>query len=263
MSRVVTLGTVRSDVAARADVPIAATGGRHNEASVNRLINQSMQRFMVKMSGAGGIGYAKRRHVQTSATQSATLADWSPNEYVSLPSDFFQMLQMQIHDGAQGIFNMQQFPRNESTTFERTFPYHGDINTGMPVYYLVEGGLDDATPTSIATPICQIIPKADQVYDIIQHYVPVHTDLTADTHVFNAIGGWDEWITLDVVQKIYVRDGITHTPSMREVKEAQARIELEMKKYMSRMRGPIRRQNTRSQRKQLALYTRGPWRGVS
>jgi len=186
--RTVTLAQLRQDISNQAD--IAGLTARHGATLLNRLANQSIQRFREKLSNEGA------RHFLTVATGTTTTGATS-----GFP--FYKLNAGSLASGIVRIFGVDvkaqdgSWRRLEHTTFEDRDSYGGGhpASIGEPRVWA------EYQTTTLA-----IMPPPDRNYDFVVWYLPVLNDLQADTATFDGVAGWEDFVTWDVVCRIIMRD---------------------------------------------------------
>lgn len=185
--RTVTLAQLRQDIQNQAD--IAGLTARHGATLINRLINQSRQRFRERISGEGA------RHFLAVATGTLGVGATSGFPFLSLDLS-----------GASGIVRVYgidikqtggSWKRLEHTTFEDRCNYGGGHpgSVGEPRVWAEWG------TTKFA-----ILPPPDRAYDYVAYYLPVLDDLAADADTWNGVSGWENYVVWDVVVQVQVRE---------------------------------------------------------
>jgi len=119
VARTRSLLQLRSDVCIRADIVDGGATGRHPSAELNRFINQAIQKYITLVSGSGGQNYYSKRtgvlNMGTSTTVDA--AGWAPYQYIPLPSDFFELIGIDLIYGSN-VQTLVQFSNAERKTVE-------------------------------------------------------------------------------------------------------------------------------------------------
>jgi len=186
--RTVTLAQLRQDISNQAD--IAGLTTRHGATLLNRLANQSIQRFREKLSNEGA------RHFLTVATGTMQAGTTS-----GFP--FYQLNAGALASGIVRIFGVDvktqggAWKRLEHTTFEDRTTYGGGhpASIGEPRVW-----------AEYQTTVLAIMPPPDRSYDYVVWYLPVLNDLQSDSATFDGVSGWEDFVTWDVVCRIIVRD---------------------------------------------------------
>jgi hypothetical protein len=184
--RNVTLAQLRLDIQNQSD--IAGLTQRHGATLLNRLINQSVQRFREKLSGEGS------RHFLSYATGTISAGATSG----------FPFKELNVHPVASGLVRAYgldiktqggSWKRLEHTTFEDRANYGGPISTDEPSVWA------EYQTTKLA-----ILPCPDRDYDYLLWYLPARADMTADSDTFDGVAGWEDFIKWDVSTALVVRD---------------------------------------------------------
>ncbi len=186
--RTVTLAQLRQDIQNQAD--IAGLTARHPATLLNRLANQSIQRFRERLSSEGA------RHFLTVATGTMVAGATSGFPFYSLNAGSLASgivrvygLDVKVQGGA--------WKRLEHTTFEDRAEYGGGhpASIGEPRVW-----------AEYQTAKLAVMPPPDRAYDFVLWYLPVANDLQADSATFDGVAGWEDYVTWDVVCRIIVRD---------------------------------------------------------
>lgn len=186
MSRTVTLSQLRSDIANLADVTVGSST-RYTSTYLNRLINQSIQRFRERVSAEG------MAHFLVSTTGTLTAGATSPYSFAELDLS------------------------NVSPSVVRT--YGVDITVNGVVTSLAHRPFternDYGTPQSTSIPRCwmhyqtrkiALSPAPMSGYSYTVWYLPVLADLSADGDTFDGVAGWEDYCTYDVALRLITRD---------------------------------------------------------
>lgn len=191
MARTRTLAQMRTDLRWQAD-QLGATL-RHDDASLNRIINQSIQRWREWVSEQGNPLYltphAGTFAVGPTAPYAFGTIDfslWNP-----LPVHIYQM---EATVNGQ-ILDVPQLPFEQRNQYQGVY---GPIPTGstqsIPVGFFRYG-------TTLG-----IVPPPQSAYPYVVWYMGLGADLVADGDTFDGVTGWEEWLTWDCLIKIIVRD---------------------------------------------------------
>lgn len=186
--RTVTLAQLRQDIQNQAD--IAGLDRRHGATLLNRLINQSVQRFREKLSGEGA------RHYLTVAT--GTMSAGATQGF-----PFYSLNARALASGIVRVFGVDvkteggAWRRLEHTTFEDRTAYGGGhpASIGEPRVWA------EYQTTTLA-----IMPPPDRAYEYVVWYLPVLNDLQSDAATFDGVAGWEDFIVWDVTCRIIARD---------------------------------------------------------
>ena len=185
MSRNATLGQIREDVRYYADIQSSEV--RHADTSLNRLINQAIQRFREKLSIEGA------QHYLTSTTGTLTAGAASPYAFTSLdlsgvsPSVVRTIgVDLTLNNAVRSLLHVPFDARND---------YGGPQRSGIPQAWAHYG-----------TRKIAILPPSDSTYTYTVWYLPVLADLEDDADTFDGVVGWEEFLVWDVVRRIIVRD---------------------------------------------------------
>lgn len=186
MSRNVTLAQLRADISGQADV-VVGTSGRYVPTFINRLINQSINRFRERLSGEGA------QHFLTSATGTLTAGATSPYSFGSLDLSAASPGIVRIY-GVELNINGQMRTMTH-VPFSDHNNYGGPGTTGIPCAWA------NYTTTKIA-----LMPAPASGYTYVVWYLPVATDLSADSSTFDGVSGWEDYVTWDVISRLATKD---------------------------------------------------------
>lgn len=192
MARNRSLSQLREDLRWQAD-QLGATL-RHDNASLNRVINQSIQRFREWVSEQGWPIYLKPISgvlpVGPTAPYAFAELDLDSFESISILRVFF----MECTVNGQ-ILDVPQIPFEQRNQYQGIFgPTPTGSTQSIPVGFIHYG-------TKIG-----ILPPPQSAYPFTLWYLPLLADLTNDTDMFDGVAGWEEWVIWDGLVKIIVRD---------------------------------------------------------
>ncbi|TAK10620.1 MAG: hypothetical protein EPO32_14920 [Anaerolineae bacterium] len=185
MARSVTLAVLRSDVSQQADI-VGATL-RHTPASLNRLINQAIQRFRERISAEGSA------HFLTSSTGTFSVGATSPYSFQTL--DLSAVSPSLVRTFGIDVTLNSQSNSLLHVPFSARCDYGGPSTTGVPVAW-----------AHYQTNKVAILPAPDSAYTYVVWYLPVLADLSADGDTYDGVAGWEDYIVWDVVKRAFVRD---------------------------------------------------------
>jgi len=185
--RTVTLAQLRQDIQNQAD--IAGLTARHGATLLNRLTNQSIQRFRERISGEGA------RHFLTVAT-GTMLTGATPG------FPFYSLNAGAISSGIVRVYGVDvktqggAWKRLEHTTFEDRTSFGGGhpASIGEPRVWA------EYQTTKLA-----IMPPPDRPYEFVVWYLPQLNDLQSDAATFDGVSGWEDYVVWDVVCRIIVQ----------------------------------------------------------
>jgi hypothetical protein len=256
MSRSSTLVNLRGYVCDRADI---VEGSRHPTATLNRRINQAIQRFRREVTECGCEYYLVRLPMQTSASTTANPSGWAPCDYLVLPNDFYHLSGIDIMAGGS-TYAMMDFVRAERNQFQDYLTEAGVSiirGSGLPIYYRISGQLRNIISYDDSL-IVQLIPRADAVYNVTLWYLAIPRDLVVDADTFDGIAGYEEWVVNRAALDSLMHDGVTSGPQYAAISQENAALEAKMKYEFSTTATPGRRVNTDWLRRKLQFANR--WR---
>jgi hypothetical protein len=126
---------------------------------------------------------------------------------------------------------------SERNEFYGAFGQTNGIPTEFSIYNI---GTESTTTVTAGT--IAIFPPPDVAYPYAVWYLPSWTDLTVDTHVFNGLAGWDDWVVYACVFDLAMADNdMAATASMAQsgMQEADGRL-IAGANHVQRS-GPVRR----------------------
>lgn len=185
MARSVSLYQLRTDVAEQADV--AGNTARYTPTLLNRLINQSRQKFAREISNAGVT------HLLEAHTGTTTIGVTSPHQFQELDLSGADPSLVAVYgvdmtiDGERRT--LSQVPFNERSMW-------GDVeHLGPPHSW-----------AAYQTRKLAIFPAPDQAYAYTAWFLPALTDLVADIDTWDGVAGWEDYVRWDVVCALMARD---------------------------------------------------------
>ena len=189
--RTVTLAQLRLDVQNQAD--IAGLTQRHGATLLNRLINQSVQRFRERLSGEGS------RHFLTVATGTMQSGPTSGFPFHSLDvgavaSGIVRVFGLDVQNSSGG------WRRLEHTTFEDRARFGG----GSPSSVGTPSVWAEYQTTKLA-----VMPPPDRSTNYNCWYLPVLNDMQSDSATFDGVAGWEDYVVYDVSVRIMTRDQLS------------------------------------------------------
>jgi hypothetical protein len=185
MARTRTLANLRADVRWQCDQEGATL--RHTNAAIDRALNQSIQRFRLKISRDAGLAF-----YLTKATGTTTAGAVSTVEpYTSLVHGVTNLVWIKsLSLNANGeVTPLEQVPHDAIWEFQN------GGRTGVPRAF---------TSNDLTTIL--LLPASSGAYPYVLWYLPAGTDLSADGDTFDGIAGWEDWIVFDVCTKLLLRD---------------------------------------------------------
>ena len=186
MSRTVTLAQLRSDIAAQADI-VSGTG-RYDAPTINRFINQSIQRFRERLSGEGATHYLVNS-AGTLGVGSTSPFPFYALDLSALNPSMVRSFGIDITLPGNTIKSLPQVP------FQNRTDYGGAVVQGEPMAW-----------AHYQTRKLAIFPGPNSAYPYNVWYLPVLADLAADGDTFDGVAGWEDFIVWDVVCRLIVRD---------------------------------------------------------
>jgi hypothetical protein len=185
VSRAATLSQLRTDVQNQAD--IAGLTVRHTPALLNRLINQSIQRFRGKLSEEGV------QHYLTNTTGLFGPGATSPYPFHAL--DLSAAAPAVVRVFSVWIDTPGETKELIHVPFRFVTKLCGPNVTGEPEAWA------NYQTTGLA-----IMPAPSGQYSYNVWHLPKLADLADDADTFDGVAGWEDYIVWDVVCRILVRD---------------------------------------------------------
>jgi len=186
VARNVTLSQLRTDVAAQADFVTSSTG-RYTDTLLNRLINQSVQRFRERVCKEG------MTHYLVSTTGTLSSGSTSPYSFKELDLSAVTPSVVRVYGVDITYSNVVRTLAHRP--FQERNDFGGPMTTGIPRAWAIYG-----------TRTVAIMPAPDQNYAYTVWYLPVLADMSADGDTFDGVAGWEQWIVWDVVCNLIARD---------------------------------------------------------
>lgn len=186
MSRNVTLLQLRTDIATQADI-VGGTA-RYPAATLNRFINQSIQRFREKLSAEGA------QHYLTNASGTLAAGAVSPFPFGVIDLSLANPSVVRVY-GLDITLTSGVQTALSHTPFQSRTDWGGPIVTGEPRAW-----------SNFNTRKLAIMPAPSQSYPYNAWYLPALADLALDADTWDGVAGWEEFIVWDVVARLIVRD---------------------------------------------------------
>jgi hypothetical protein len=186
VSRLVTLLQLRTDISAQADI-VGGTG-RYPTATLNRFINQSIQRFREKLSSEGA------QHFLTNVTGTITAGATAPYPFAVIDLTAVSPSVVRVY-GVDVTLTSGVVTTLSHSPFQQRTDFGGPIVTGEPRAW-----------SNFNTRKIAIMPATNQSYPYNVWYLPVLADLALDADTWDGVAGWEDFIVWDVVCRLIIRD---------------------------------------------------------
>lgn len=224
-----TLTNLLADVRWQAD-QLGATV-RHDDSSLTRALNQSIQRFREWVSDNGFAYY-----LVPSTPGSLPVGATSPYAFGQLDISAVTPAVVRIY-GLDVTVNGEIISLDPVAFGERNSFQHFEDSGGIPVAFSMYSN------TKIA-----ILPPSQSAYQYVLWYLPVASDLSSGSDTFDGIAGWEEWLVWDMLIKIIVRDDAPNAAqiALTERDRIQADI-LKRSRNLQRV-GPMVKRDTRGEK---------------
>ena len=188
MARTRSLANLLTDIRWQAD-QLGATV-RHDDPSLTRALNQSIQRYREWLSEQGSPLYLtpKSGTLTVGATApyafgTLDMSAWSPTAV--------HIYQLEVTVNGR-ILPVPQIPFEHRNQYQGSYPYSGQ-QTGIPIgFFRFQNTLG-------------IVPAPTGAYPYTAWYMPLFADLSG-SDTFDGIAGYEEWLIWDVMVKLIVRD---------------------------------------------------------
>jgi hypothetical protein len=207
MADPVTLLAIRTRVYALADLENAADFA--STTVVNDLINQSLAELYDIMRSAYGQEYWRK---------STTLTTVAGTSTYSLPADFLSLLYAEYVIGTSERVRLTPYNIHNATRIRNS----GVWSNIDPIYYRL--GMRTSATTS-ETLLMEFLPTPTGVYSVEVYYVPTMKELSGDTHVVDAVSGWEDYAVWDVVASLLQKEESDASFAIMKRDNIRARIE--------------------------------------
>lgn len=185
-----TLEELRERALIRADV-VASAAGKHDPDVVDQYVNEALEEYHLELTECGHP--QKFRRTTLSTTASSAVTNGIPaHGYVTLPSDFMQLLGIWIVEDDGSHTPLDAFTEHD---------YMNAGDTGKPLRFRLAED-DDGLK------VVRILPNADAVYTIAVTYVPNPEQLEHDSASFTFFPGTAELVICDAALRLLEDDGV-------------------------------------------------------
>ncbi len=188
MARTRTLAQLRADVRYQADIQGFTV--RHTDSNLTRLINQSILRFRENVSNDGLTHYL----TSVTGTLSSGVTTGYPYKILDLTA---------ASPGVVRIFAVDLETQDSCWVTLRSVDF--SERTRYQLFDNNAGQVPEAF-ANITTYVLALLPAPGYAMDYRVWYLPVFTDLAADSDTFDGVAGWEDWVVWDVSQKTLSRD---------------------------------------------------------
>jgi hypothetical protein len=185
MARNVTLVQLRQDISDQCDITVG-NAARYTPTHLNRLINQSIQRFREKLSSEGC------QHYLVSTSSALGTGATSPYPFYSLD----------LSAVTPSIVRVYGLDLTVTSNDIRTLPY---VDFAERDKYGAQSGTPMAW-SNFGTRKIAIFPPSSTAYTYVVWYLPVLADLSSDADTFDGVAGWEDFIVWDVVCRLIAKD---------------------------------------------------------
>lgn len=242
MARNVTLAQLETRIRWQAD-RVGATA-RLLTDDVTREVNESIQRLRRIVSDANLPYYIQNKGVTIAAGAAAAVDGVTPN-YGTIDISAYSPAVLSVY-GIDVRMPNGEFVALDAVSLGERNDYGSQ--PGIPVAFTM---LTDSTVA--------VFPPAEASYSAIIRYLPLATALVNSGDTFDGKQGWELWIVWDVLFKLMHRDS---TPELiGSIATERDRIETEIRHEASKLQraNPLRRRDTRGDRKRKTQLARWHW----
>jgi len=188
MSRTRTLTLLRDDIRYQADVQGFTV--RHDNTNLNRLINESIQKYREDVSAEGITHFL----TSTSSTLTSGVTSGYPFKILDLTAvspSIVRVFGIHLKLADERWVPLRSVDFSECTNFQWADNSAGQVPEAF---------------ANITTYTFAILPAAGYDMTYRAWYLPVLADLSSDSDTFDGVAGWEQWVVWDVCLKIMVRD---------------------------------------------------------
>lgn len=189
MARSVSLFQLRTDVAEQADV--AGNAARYTPTLLNRLINQSRQKFAREISNAG-VTHLLEPHSGTTG-----VGPTSPYQFQTLDLSAASPSLVAVYGVDVTLSGGDRLTLSQVPFSERSMWGSAD-HSGQPHSW-----------AAFQTRKVALFPAPDQAYAYTVWFLPALTDMSADVDTWDGVAGWEDAVRWDVVCALMARDNNT------------------------------------------------------
>lgn len=247
-ARAKTLLELRTRIRKLADCVGDTTTGRHTTSELNVMINASWQAMRQKVCQSGARLYLTVA-TGTFSVGPATGKAWGE---IAFPASAASVYGIDVTVTATDIRSLHPgsfLQRNE------WFGPFGQ-NNGIPTEFDIFNVGTEAT-TAVTAGTIGIMPASDSAYAYAVWYLPSWTDLTTDTHVFNGLEGWEDWVVYNCVVDLAMADNdMANTFAIANTQRDAAEKRMVADANKVQRAGPIRRIDTAGMRQRDAVDSR-------
>lgn len=201
MASAVTLAAMRARVRKEADAGPDTTTGRHTNAEINSMINRSWQDLRAFVcANCGGLAEAYLKATTPTTMTAGMLAGYSFGT-IPLPADCVEVHGIDLLVSGTDMRSLEPVSWKDRNLYRDRWGNGTGIPLGFSIYNI---GVESTT--TVTAGVIAILPAPDKAYTYSIWYIPKWTDLTDDTHVFDGVAGWENWVVWDCVIKIAAPD---------------------------------------------------------
>lgn len=187
MARNVSLYQLRTDVSEQAD--IAGNTARYTPTLLNRLINQSRQKFAREISNAGVT------HLLEPVSSTTSVGTTSPYQFQAIDLEPLIVGRNLVAVYGVDITVNGERRKLEQVPFNERSEWGSAEHLGPPVFW-----------AAYQTRKIALFPAPDQAYAFTVWFLPSLTDMSVDSDTWDAVAGWEEYVKWDVTCAIMARD---------------------------------------------------------
>jgi hypothetical protein len=166
---------------------------RHDDTSLTRAINQSIQRYREWVSEQGWPIFLTPKSATLTVGPTAPYA-FGSIDISALNPVAVHVYQLEVTVNGQ-VLDVPQLPFEQRNQYQGVFgPTPTGSTQSIPVgFFRFNNTLG-------------IVPPPQAAYPYTLWYLGLSTDLVLGTDTFDGITGWEEWLVWDVLIKILIRD---------------------------------------------------------
>ncbi len=188
MARTRSLVNLRADVRYHSDIQGFTI--RHTDANLTRLINQSIQQFRENVSSEG-ITHYLTSHTATLSAGSTSGYPFRILDLSAVSPNLVRLFSIWVECDDNNWLPLRSVDFTEAPNYQ----WNDDSAGQIPEAY-----------ANITTYTFAILPAPGYAMAYRAWYLPVFTDLSADSDTFDGIAGWEDWLVWDVCQRVHSRD---------------------------------------------------------
>lgn len=205
VTRSIDLSTLRTRARQRSDMENSTFV---SDSEFNNYINAAAAELYDMLVSAYGPEYWMK---------TATIPQTSGTSEYDLPTDFYKLLGVDADESSNGVaYSLLPFQFEQRNMYQEPNLMGGLIRAR----YRIKGA---ATPDGVSK--LEILPNNTGIANINVHYIPLFSDMVADSDSVNGFNGWEEYIVLRAAFKALVKEESSTTQVERELENMEKRLE--------------------------------------